>query len=327
MSNLSASPASRWVLPALVGALTAAALRRAPGSALARALAAVLAALGVAEFQRRARPVAIAQAPRHASATVAAVGRRLEGRCALVTGSSSGIGAGVAVRFAREGADVAVNHVPTDEGGKRACDSLKRDILALGRRCIVVAADVSKEADVNAMFQEVQREFGKLDILVNNAGIATGGGPVTDITVEAFDKLISVNLRGVFLCTRAAIPIMKANGYGRIVNTASQAAYTGPAWLSHYCASKGAIISFTRSVARELGRTNVRINTVAPGATMTPMMSGLGQPLLSAIAASIPLGTIAEVDEITPSYVFLASEEADYYLGQTISPNGGDCFL
>jgi 3-oxoacyl-[acyl-carrier protein] reductase len=139
--------------------------------------------------------------------------------------------------------------------------------------------------------------------------------------------VIAVHLRGTFLVTRALLPQMLARGAGRIINTASQLAYKGAPGFAHYTAAKGAIISFTRTLALELGSSGVTANCVAPGATHTPMLADVPDALLEAIRQSIPLGQLAEVDDIVPSYVFLASEDGRHYQGQCISPNGGDVFL
>lgn len=249
---------------------------------------------------------------------------KLVDRVALVTGSSSGIGRGVALAFAREGADVIVNHPSAAEA--HAAADLVAAIGQLGRRAMACQADVSDEAAVAAMAQTALEGFGRVDILVNNAGVAAGA-PVQDITVADWDRVLAVHLRGTFLVTRALLPQMLARGSGRIINTASQLAYKGAPGFAHYTAAKGAILSFTRTLALELGRSGITANCVAPGATRTPMLEDVPEEVLDAIRAGIPLGRLAEVDDIVPSYVFLASEDARHYQGQCISPNGGDVFL
>lgn len=249
---------------------------------------------------------------------------KLVDRVALVTGSSSGIGRGVALAFAREGADVIVNHPSAAEA--HAAADLVAAIGQLGRRAMACQADVSDEAAVAAMAQTALEGFGRVDILVNNAGVAASA-PVQDITVADWDRVLAVHLRGTFLVTRALLPQMLARGSGRIINTASQLAYKGAPGFAHYTAAKGAILSFTRTLALELGRSGITANCVAPGATRTPMLEDVPEEVLDAIRAGIPLGRLAEVDDIVPSYVFLASEDARHYQGQCISPNGGDVFL
>ncbi len=249
---------------------------------------------------------------------------KLVDRVALVTGSSSGIGRGVALAFAREGADVIVNHPSAAEA--HAAADLVAAIGQLGRRAMACQADVSDEAAVAAMAQTALEGFGRVDILVNNAGVAASA-PVQDIAVADWDRVLAVHLRGTFLVTRALLPQMLARGSGRIINTASQLAYKGAPGFAHYTAAKGAILSFTRTLALELGRSGITANCVAPGATRTPMLEDVPEEVLDAIRAGIPLGRLAEVDDIVPSYVFLASEDARHYQGQCISPNGGDVFL
>ncbi len=249
---------------------------------------------------------------------------RLADRVALVTGSSSGIGRGVALAFAREGADVIVNH-PSDAEAAAAA-ALCSEIEQLGRRALACQADVSDEAAVAAMTQAVLEQFGRVDLLVNNAGVAASAS-VQDITVADWDRVLGVHLRGTFLVTRALLGQMLERGSGRIINTTSQLAYKGAPGFAHYTAAKGAILSFTRTLALELGSSGVTANCVAPGATRTPMLEDVPEDVLEAIRAGIPLGRLAEVDDIVPSYVFLASEDARHYQGQCISPNGGDVFL
>ena len=248
----------------------------------------------------------------------------LQGRIALITGSSSGIGRGVALALAAAGADVAINHPRPAEAAQAA--TVAAEVRALGRQALVVQADVGVEAEATALVEAVNAAFGRVDILVNNAGIALAA-PVHELSVTAWDRVIAVHLRGTFLMTRAVLPQMYARGHGRIINTASQLAYKGAPGFTAYTAAKGAILSFTRSVALEIGARDITINCVAPGATRTPMLSEVPAEVLEAIRSGIPLGRLAEVEDIAPSYVFLASDAARHYQGQCLSPNGGDVFL
>jgi len=168
--------------------------------------------------------------------------------------------------------------------------------------------------------------FGRIDILVNNAGIAAAGA-VHELAAAVWDRVIAVHLRGTFLVTRAVLPGMYARGRGRIINTASQLAYKGAPGFAAYTAAKGGILSFTRTTALEIGARDITINCVAPGATLTPILDDVPPAVLEAIRAAIPLGRLAEVADIVPSYVFLASDEARHYQGQCLSPHGGDVFL
>ncbi len=248
----------------------------------------------------------------------------LQNRTALITGSSSGIGRAVALAMATSGADIVINHPSPLEVA--AASEVAEQVRALGRRAVIIEADVADETAVSSMVERATREFGRIDILVNNAGIAAAA-PVQELEVAVWDRVLAVHLRGTFLMTRAVLPQMYARGYGRIINTASQLAYKGAPGFTAYTAAKGAILSFTRSVALEIGARDITINCVAPGATRTPILDDVPADVLEEIRKAIPLGRIAEVDDIAPSFVFLASDAGRHYQGQCISPNGGDVFL
>ncbi|HUY18070.1 MAG TPA: 3-oxoacyl-ACP reductase family protein [Candidatus Binataceae bacterium] len=250
---------------------------------------------------------------------------KLDGKFALITGSSSGIGRGVALAFAGEGAHVAINF--PDSSQARNAAEVENALKAMGRRTIAIEADVSKPDQVRKLVDGAMGEFGRLDILVNNAGIGGVTARIEDLSDEDWDEVMAVNLRGVFLCTRAVLPIMYRQNYGKIINTASQLAYRGCPGMSHYTASKAAIITFTRSLALEIGARNVSANCVAPGITRTPILGGTSPELIEAIKAGIPKGRLGEVEDIVPAYVFLASDEASHFVGQCLSPNGGDVML
>lgn len=249
---------------------------------------------------------------------------RLAGRVALVTGSSSGIGRGVALAFTSEGADVVINHPTAAETA--AAEEVAAGVRQAGRRALVVRADVSQEPDVDRLVAAARDAFGHIDILVNNAGIAAAAA-VHEMTTDTWDRVLGVHLRGTFMMTRAVLGEMYARNSGRIINTASQLAYKGAAGFSAYTAAKGAIISFTRSTALEIGARNITVNCVAPGATLTPILDDVPADTLEAIRQAIPLGRIAEVADIVPAYVFLAGDDARHFQGQCLSPNGGDVFL
>lgn len=242
----------------------------------------------------------------------------------LVTGSSSGIGAGVAAALAAAGARVAINFPRIEERGR--ADEVAQAIAVTEREAFLVEADVSQEAEVTSMVAQVEAALGPVDVLVNNAGIATSA-PVHEMSAAMWDELLAIHLRGTFLCTRAVLPGMYERDYGRIVSTASQLAYKGAPGFAHYTAAKAAIIGFTRSLALEIGARNVTANCVAPGATKTPILADVPADMLEAIRLGIPKGRLAEVEDIVPAYVYLASEEARHVTGQCLSPNGGDVFL
>lgn len=249
---------------------------------------------------------------------------KLEGKRALITGSSSGIGAGVAAAFAREGADVVINYPSSRQ--QADADACVKQIRSSGRRGAAVQADVSDVGQVDALVAETVKTLGGIDILVNNAGIAAQA-VVEEMTIESWDRMMAVHLRSVFLVTRLVLPLMYGQNYGKIVNTASQLAYKGAPGSAHYTAAKAGIIGFTRSLALEIGTRNLTANCVAPGATNTPLLSGFTEQALEAIRSNIPRGQFAEIDEIVPTYVFLASDESRNFQGQCLSPNGGDVFL
>ena len=248
----------------------------------------------------------------------------LESRIAIITGSSTGIGAGVAEAFADEGATVIINY--PDESELQNAQNVLKKIIKLSPQSQIIQANVSKENEVISMINEVNSNHGTVDILVNNAGIATSA-LVHEMTSNMWDELISIHLKGTFLCTREVLKIMYKRNYGKIINTASQLAYKGSAGFSHYTAAKGAILSFTRSLSLEIGNKNIRANCVAPGATETRMLADVPMEILNDIKSGIPKGKIAKVSEIVPSYVFLASEAANHFVGQCLSPNGGDVFI
>ena len=249
---------------------------------------------------------------------------KLDNKIALVTGSSSGIGKTVALAFAEQGADLVLNY--PDDSQLQNVTHVQEEIAATGRRVTAVRADVSQEEQVQGLIDTSVQTYGRIDILVNNAGIGTAS-LVEQMSVAMWDEMLAVNLRSVFLCTRLVLPLMYRQNSGRIISTASQLAYKGAPGLSHYCAAKAAIIAFTRSLSHEIGTRNINANCVAPGATHTPLVEGLKKEAIEAIRAAIPKGRLATVDEIAPTYVFLASDESRHFVGQCLSPNGGDVML
>jgi 3-oxoacyl-[acyl-carrier protein] reductase len=249
---------------------------------------------------------------------------KLQDRIALVTGSSSGIGRGVALAFAREGAKVVINYPDDSESDNAA--ATRTEIERLGAEALVVRADVSVEHEARTLVETVQRNLGRIDILVNNAGIGNVAR-VEAMAPSQWDRMLAVNLRSVFLCTHFVLPIMYRQDYGRIISTASQLAYKGSAGLAHYCAAKAGIIAFTRSLSHEIGTSNITANCVAPGATQTRMVEGIDKDLMDSLLAAIPKRRLGTIDEIVPAYVFLASDEARHFVGQCLSPNGGDVML
>lgn len=247
---------------------------------------------------------------------------KLDGRIAVVTGAASGIGRGIAVAFAREGASIVVVD--------RVEESEASDVLSSVRECgvsaLFVRTDVSDESSVNSMAERATAEFGRVDILVNNAGIFTES-LLENMTVDDWDRVVNTNLRGTFLCTRALINQMLERGDGRIINIASQLGQIGGGAVSHYSASKAGIIGLTKSLAREVSHRGVLVNAIAPGPIETPLLERETEEWRSAKLAELPIGRFGTVDEVTPTAVLLASAGGTYYVGQTLGPNGGDVML
>ncbi|SDK56940.1 SDR family NAD(P)-dependent oxidoreductase [Natronorubrum texcoconense] len=245
---------------------------------------------------------------------------RLNGTTALVTGASKGIGRGIAQELAAEGAAVGVNY-PPQEGPTHAEDVVET-IESNGGTARAFEADVSDADDVESMIDAVEAAFGTIDVLVNNAGILTQSR-LEEMPVEMWDETIAVDLRGTFLPIRFALPGMLESGGGSIINVASQLGIVGGEELVHYSAAKGGVISMTRALAREVSPT-VRVNAVAPGPVQTELLDDISEEWREAKEASLPMGRLGEVEDITPTVVFLASDESSYYTGQTLSPDGGD---
>lgn len=246
---------------------------------------------------------------------------RLQGRTAVVTGGHRGIGRGIAEAFAREGAGVTILDICADD----QAEPVLAEIEQTGQQGLFIRADVSQESDVYHAIDRVLGVWGRIDILVNNAGILTQT-PLTDMPVEEWDRVIAVNLRGTFLCCRAVLPHMLARGSGRIINIASQLGQIGEPNVTHYSASKGGIIAFTKSLAREVADRGVLVNAIAPGPIATGIMPSTSEAERFKLA-QLPIHRFGQVDEVAPTAVFLASDDATYYVGQTLGPNGGDVML
>lgn len=243
---------------------------------------------------------------------------KLDGQRALVTGASRGIGQGIAEAFAREGADIAGTYLPSEA----APNAVQAAIEAEGRRAMMVPADVSSEEQMAAAVAAVVDRFGGIDILVTNAGYAEETAVAT-MSVDQWDRMMAVHLRGTFLAVRHVLHGMLERRSGVIITVASQLAYLGAANLAHYAAAKGGIISFTRSLAREVSRDNIRVNGIAPGPIQTGILPSTPEEN-AALAASLPIGRLGTVAEVAPTAVFLASDDASYYVGQILGPNCGD---
>lgn len=250
---------------------------------------------------------------------MSAAAGRLASKKALVTGGLRGIGRGIVLGFAAEGADVAVLDVRPESDAVSVLEAIAR----AGRRGLYVKADVSSEAEVERAIQHVMAAFGRVDVLVNNAGIVRES-VVSEMPIADWDRIMDVNLRGVFVCTRFVLPHMLEQGGGRIINMASQLGQIGGRTMAHYSASKAGVIGFTRALAREVARDKVLVNAIAPGPINTDMLASESEEWKRAKLADLPIGRFGEVDEVVPTAVFLASEDSSYYVGQVLGPNGGD---
>jgi len=244
---------------------------------------------------------------------------KLSGRVAVVTGGATGIGRAIAMLYAEEGCDLAV----LDRNGEGA-EKVAAAIRQLGRRAIAVRADVGVEAEIEAAFGTIRKEFGDPDILVNNAGIVTVAHLET-MPVAQFDDMIRINLKSVFLCTRAVLPGMRKKRYGRIVNISSQLAYKGGEGMAHYAAAKAGILGITRSLAYEVTADNIAVNAICPGPIDTDMK--LPPEWASKKQSELVIGRQGRVEEIAPTALLLACEEAAFYVGATFHPNGGDIMV
>jgi len=247
---------------------------------------------------------------------------RLVGRTAIVTGGAKGIGRGIAEAFANEGADVAIADLATNDQATPVIEAIQQ----AGRRALYIHTDVSEEQQVQSMVETVHGAFGHIDILVNNAGIFTQA-LVEHLSIADWDRVLGVNLRGTFLCARFVLPYMLEQGWGRIINIASQLGYIGGQEVAHYSASKGGVIAFTKALAREVATRNVLVNAIAPGPILTDLLASETEEWKSAKLAELPIGRFGEVGEVAPTAVFLASDDATYYVGQTLGPNGGDVMM
>lgn len=241
----------------------------------------------------------------------------LEKRTALVTGSSSGVGKGIALELARAGCDIAVNSHTDAAGVERTVD----EVRALGREAFGVMGDVGKSSDVRKMFEQVLEKFSKLDILVNNAGVQSWA-PLLDLKEEDWDRDIDTNLKGCFLCTQAAARHMKESGGGAIINIGSASNKVPFPGLVSYTASKGGIEMFTKVAAVELGPYNIRVNCVAPGAILVERTKLEGGDYEKIWGEATPLGRVGLPKDVGQAVAFLASAEASYIGGQTIYVDG-----
>lgn len=238
-------------------------------------------------------------------------------KVAVITGASRGIGRSIALALAAQGATIVA--VDMDQVSTEA---VVAELKAAGGKALAVVGNVTVSADVERMIEEAMGAFGRVDILVNNAGI-TRDGLLMRMKDEDWDAVLSVNLKGAFLCTRAAFKVMSKQRYGRIINIASIVGQMGNAGQANYCASKAGLIGLTKSNAREMAKRSITVNAVAPGFIATAMTDALSDKVRAELTAQIPLERLGSADDIANAVVFLASEAAGYITGHVLSVNGG----
>lgn len=241
----------------------------------------------------------------------------LEGKLALVTGGARGIGKEIAMLFAKHGANIAICDVNLEEAEKTA-----KEIQDLGRESLAFKADVTNSSQIQGMVDKILDKFNKIDILINNAGI-TKDNLLLRMSEEEWDKVIAVNLKGAFLCTKIVAKVMLKQRFGKIVNLASIIGIMGNAGQANYAASKAGIIGLTKSVAKELASRNVCVNAIAPGFIKTDMTAKLSEEVQKKLLSMIPLARFGEAKDVADLAIFLSSESSSYITGQVIQVDGG----
>lgn len=236
----------------------------------------------------------------------------------LVTGASHGIGRATATLFAEQGYNVAINY----NSSAAEAQSLVDELTAKGCNVMAVKANVAKRNEVEEMFGAINKVFGDVHILVNNAGIESQK-LFTDVSEAEWDKIFDVNLKGIFNCTQMALKSMIRNHYGKIINVSSMLGITGSSCEVPYSASKAGVIGFTKALAKEVGPSDINVNTVAPGVIDTKMNRKIEPAIIERLKQQTPLGTIGTCEDIAEAVLFLASDKAKFITGQVLSPNGG----
>jgi 3-oxoacyl-[acyl-carrier protein] reductase len=245
---------------------------------------------------------------------------RLKDKIALVTGSSRGVGRAIALAYAREGAKVMVNFTSNEKAAKEVVEAIQK----MGGQAKAMKADVAKKTEAESLVKATVDQFGGMEILVNNAGF-TRPAMMTKMTEQQWDEVVDIHLKGAFLCTQAAVPYMIAKNRGKIINITSVAGVVGTVGQMNYSAAKGGVISMTKSMARELARNNICANVICLGIVTTDMTEKIttDEKLKEVYMNRILLKRFAEPEDVTPAFVFLASDEANYITGQLLCVDGG----
>jgi 3-oxoacyl-[acyl-carrier protein] reductase len=247
---------------------------------------------------------------------------RLTEKVALVTGSSRGLGRGIAEGFAAEGAKLVVNYLKDESAAKAVVETIRKN----GSDAIMVRANIGEVEDVTRMIDTAVNTFGTIDVLVNNAGMLNSS-KLADMSVETWDDMIKVHLRGMFLCTRFSIPYMLKQKSGKIINMSGTFGVSGGAEFTHMSAAKAGMIGFTRGLAREVGHDGINVNCIAPAIIRTDLYNFMPDDVRDSIVGAYPLGRVGEVEDVVSTALFLAAKEGDFFTGQTLCPAGGDVMV
>jgi 3-oxoacyl-[acyl-carrier protein] reductase len=247
---------------------------------------------------------------------------RLAGKVALVTGGSRGLGRGIAQGFAAEGAKVVVNYLNDENAANAVVAAIEKD----GGAAIMVRANIGEVEDVTRMVGTAVEQLGTIDVLVNNAGMLNSA-KLADMSVETWDGMIKVHLRGMFLCTRFVIPHMLKQKSGKIINMSGTFGVSGGAEFTHMSAAKAGMIGFTRALAREVGHDGINVNAIAPAIIRTDLYNFMPDDVRDSIVGAYPLGRVGEVEDVVATALFLATKDGDFFTGQTLCPAGGDVMV
>lgn len=247
---------------------------------------------------------------------------KLDGRVALITGASRGLGKGIAIAFGAEGAKVAVNYNSSRSGAEDTVAQIRKH----GGTADLFQADVSDVAAVNGLIKSIAGEFGGIDVMVNNAGIVSAS-PLVRMEPEAWDKVFAVHVRAMYLCCRAVLPYMLEKRYGKIINMSGSFAISGAENFVHLSAAKGAMTSFTRALAREVGPDGIYVNAIVPSMIKGETTEKMDPAFLEGLRQRYPLRKLGEMKDITATALFLASSDSDFFTGQNLCPSGGEVMV